>query len=312
MTNRTFLQRREAFVEAPSGPISAPHPGFDVKLSYALPDSGLFDLVAVYIQVEVSGEGTVEDLLPPEMAALCFGLSGSWFYGPHRAALAPLPALSVLLGNTSHAHWIRGHQGRGFCIGLHPLAWPALLGDRAEPHIDQSLPLSALLGDGAEALAEQLAAADDFQARASIANGFLAAARRARETQKHGPAIMAMRQALADPGCSSVADLSDRVGLSQPRLARFAKAYFGFSPKMLIRRARFLRMLHRIDARTYGDWRSFIESQYVDQSHLIRDFKYFTGFSPSQYMALDRPLVAAAFRTFRELMGITGNHPDFL
>jgi AraC-like DNA-binding protein len=117
--------------------------------------------------------------------------------------------------------------------------------------------------------------------------------------------IMAIRMALADPDCATVEQLSERTGLNQPRLLRLCKACFGFAPKILIRRARFLRMLHRIDAHSYENWSDFIDSQYVDQSHLIRDFRAFIGMAPSRYMALERPYVAAAFAAFRAMMGET-------
>jgi methylphosphotriester-DNA--protein-cysteine methyltransferase len=51
-----------------------------------------------------------------------------------------------------------------------------------------------------------------------------------------------------------------------------------------------LRMLGALQARPYSEWPDYIDPQYVDQSHMIRDFKYFMGMSPRQYLALPRPV----------------------
>ena len=115
---------------------------------------------------------------------------------------------------------------------------------------------------------------------------------------------MAIRLALGDPDCGSTEELAARTGVSRRKLERIAGACFGFPPKMLIRRERFRRMLHRADAMSYSQWRDFLDLQYVDQSHMIRDFNYFMGMPPSRYFALERPFVSAAFQAFWAMLGI--------
>ena len=64
-----------------------------------------------------------------------------------------------------------------------------------------------------------------------------------------------------------------------------------------------LRMLGTLHARPYEQWADFIDPQYVDQSHMIRDFQYFLGMSPSRYFAQDRPILKAATKGRAALMG---------
>lgn len=279
----------------------------DIRFRYAFPDPRLFDVAAVYLEISIAGDAPVADLLPPEMASLCFVLDGDWQHGPSPGATRSMPSADMLLGHSSAANWLRG-RGSGFAIGLNPLAWPAILQSPAVAHVDRIVPLAALLG-AAEAgtLMHAMRAAPDFAARTAVANAFLLerAARFADADQS--ARVARVRAAIADPDCTTVAALADRSGLTTRQLGRLTKSAFGFTPKLLLRRARFLRMLHRADAMSYDEWPNFIEAQYVDQSHLIRDFRFFLGMAPTHYFGLDRPMVRAAFASFRDLVGWTGD-----
>jgi methylphosphotriester-DNA--protein-cysteine methyltransferase len=100
---------------------------------------------------------------------------------------------------------------------------------------------------------------------------------------------------LENPEMMTVGQLCAATGISHARLIRLCRRAFGFPPKFLLRRARFQRMLAAIDARPYQEWRDFIDPQYVDQSHLIRDFHYFLGMPPSRYAASPRSMPALMF-----------------
>lgn len=89
---------------------------------------------------------------------------------------------------------------------------------------------------------------------------------------------------LADPNMMSVEQLCSATSISNARLIRLCRRAFGASPKQLLRRARFQRMLAALEVRSYGEWRDFIDPQYVDQSHMIRDFQHFVGMPPSRYL----------------------------
>lgn len=90
---------------------------------------------------------------------------------------------------------------------------------------------------------------------------------------------------LTDPEIGTVEQLCYETGLSQPRLSRLCRREFGTTPKKLLRRARFGRMLQALCQFPYAMWRDFLDPQYFDQSHFIRDFRYFLGMAPSQFVA---------------------------
>jgi AraC-like DNA-binding protein len=274
----------------------------EVKVRYALPDMSLIDVVAIYLEITIAGDEASQDMIPPEMSSIRMAISGDWWHGATQETLRPNLSPNLLFGTSSKAQWAKGQSGTAFCIGLQPLAWPRLLGKKAIDFVDRDVPLASIWGAQADILFDVLQNCSDFEARVAATDQVLIADEGLSVHPSIAEQIMAIRTAIADPDCGSVDDLARRVGVNQAKLARLTRACFGFAPKLLIRRERFRRMLHRADASSYGEWRAFIEGQYVDQSHLIRDFKHFMGLAPSHYMALKRPFVAAAFATFRQLM----------
>lgn len=274
----------------------------EIAVHYALPDPALFDLVSVYLEVEVLG-GAALDLLPPDMPSLRFSISGEWCHGATLATMAPAYASGGLHGTSSQAHWING-EGIGFCIGLNPMVWPGLFEKQAVEMLNRAVPMIDYLGPEWGKLVRTVCKASDFDARIAAANAFLLNVPKPVVRETLQSQLVAIRLALVDPDCGSVKALAARTGISTRQLERVASTCFGFSPKTLIRRERFRRMLHRADAMSYRQWRDFLDLQYVDQSHMIRDFKYFMGIPPSHYFALDRPIVSAAFKSFWAMLGV--------
>lgn len=273
-----------------------------IAVRYALPDPELFDFVPVYLEVDVAG-GEALDLLPPDMPSLLFSVTGEWQIGASPTAMGAVLEPSGLQGASSKAQWIKG-KGIGFCIGLNPLVWPGLFGKRAVELHDRVVPIADYLNPDWGELVRAVCEASDFEARVAAANAFLLKVPKPAVRESLQSQLIAIRLALADPDCGSVAELAARTGISMRQLERVALTCYGFSPKTLIRRERFRRMLHRADAMSYSQWRDFLDLQYVDQSHMIRDFKYFMGVPPSRYFALDRPIVSAAFQAFWAMLGV--------
>ena len=103
-----------------------------------------------------------------------------------------------------------------------------------------------------------------------------------------------IHEALANPAISSVAELAEIAGIGQQRLERLSRRVFGFPPKRLLRRQRFLRTLGNVMMDPELKWSAALDDQYFDQAHFNRDFQEFMGMSPSQYLAMPRPISIAA------------------
>lgn len=108
--------------------------------------------------------------------------------------------------------------------------------------------------------------------------------------------ILAIHAALIDPEVDNVSALVERAGISQRTLERVCQRAFGFSPKLLLRRQRFLRSLAKYVLDPSLKWIGALDSQYHDQAQFVHDFKQFMGMSPRQYGLLDKPILSAVMR----------------
>ncbi len=272
-------------------------PHIEIRFVFVLPDERLRAFIPAYWDIVVTGPGVVEDLLRPEWMAIRMVFSGTWLFGSDKSKLAPLPDKAILHGVAMRAQWAQGTEGRIFCAAIMPMGWHRLLDGDASDCSDQVSPLHTVLGDGTDLLFASVEHAADLEARVVAADDFFLA--RLAHTQRTGISdqIEAVSLAIADAECATVKELAKRADMSAARLARFTKKHFGFLPKKLIQRQRFLRMLHSMEGMSVGQWPHFLDPQYVDQSHMIRDFHKFIGMSPTQYFAMERPLLAAVFQT---------------
>lgn len=96
----------------------------------------------------------------------------------------------------------------------------------------------------------------------------------------------------ADPR-RSVADLAAELGVSHGHLDREFTRVVGLTPRRLTGVLRMRRLLARIDVHARIDWADrAAELGWFDQAHLIRDFKRYTGVTPSQYLAAQRSAIS--------------------
>lgn len=103
--------------------------------------------------------------------------------------------------------------------------------------------------------------------------------------------IAAVEAWLAGAASPDLADLSRRTALSRRQVERRCKALFGQPPKLLARRYRALRAAEAIAARAAGA-DALIADGFCDQSHMIREVKRFTGWTPGQvrrHLSPERP-----------------------
>lgn len=94
-------------------------------------------------------------------------------------------------------------------------------------------------------------------------------------------------------GAVSVTALSDAAGVSGNHLASQFRTHVGVTPKKVARIYRFARLILSVDALRRVDWADLsFAAGYFDQAHFSKEFKDFTGRTPSQYLALRRRIPA--------------------
>jgi AraC-like DNA-binding protein len=90
-------------------------------------------------------------------------------------------------------------------------------------------------------------------------------------------------------GAVPVGTLTDSAGVSGNHLATQFKAHLGVTPKRMARIYRFARLILSIDALDPVDWSRLAHAAgYFDQAHFSKEFKDFTGHTPTAYLALRR------------------------
>jgi AraC-like DNA-binding protein len=90
-------------------------------------------------------------------------------------------------------------------------------------------------------------------------------------------------------GAVSVGALTDSAGVSGNHLATQFKSHLGVTPKRVARIYRFARLILSVDALHPVDWPQLAQAAgYFDQAHFSKEFKDFTGHTPTAYLALRR------------------------
>jgi len=106
-----------------------------------------------------------------------------------------------------------------------------------------------------------------------------------------------MHTALVAGECMTVQELAETCAMSARTLERLSRKYFGFSPKLLMRRQRFMRSLTAFmlaeSAHSDTCWSAAMDEEYFDQPQFSREFHEFMTMLPREYAALDRPILSS-------------------
>jgi AraC-like DNA-binding protein len=164
------------------------------------------------------------------------------------------------------------------------------LGERMDGLSDRIIALADALGDGALRLRERLLNTPSLTTRFRIVERWLLARLRPRMVV-HPAVRWAVDRLEATGGRLSIEELATQTGFTRKHLGNLFQQQVGLSPKALARVHRFrgaLEILNRANGQV--PWAELAEAcGFYDQSHLINEFRRFTGFSPVELARRDRP-----------------------
>ena len=164
------------------------------------------------------------------------------------------------------------------------------LGERMDGLSDRIIALADALGDESLRLRERLLNTPGLAARFHIVERWLLANLRPRAVV-HPAVRWAVDRLAATRGRMAIEDLATQTGFTRKHLGNLFQQQVGLTPKALARVHRFrgaLDILQRADGQV--PWTALAEaSGFYDQSHLIHEFRRFSGFSPSELARRDRP-----------------------
>lgn len=250
-------------------------------------------LSTIYLtEVSVPAGTRVDDYLHPEWANLRF-IEGE----APLAAIGDKPVTATprftATGPTSKAGYFAAGNMRVWGIGILPMGWAKFIPMPAEDLADRSCDGAAHPAFAAFApLGEALRQMNDVDAAAAIIDAHFCAL--LPTALPDDPAILAAHRALVDDDLASVADLAAKLSLSERTIERLSHRAFGFSPKLLLLRQRFLRSLARFMLDPSMAWIDTMDHHYYDQAQFTRDFQRFMGMGPREYAARPKPILGAA------------------
>ena len=164
------------------------------------------------------------------------------------------------------------------------------LGERMDGLSDRIIALADELGDGALRLRERLLNTTSLEARFKCVERWLISRLKPR-TIVHPAVRWAVDQIAASGGRMPIEELATQTGFTRKHLGNLFQQQVGLTPKSLARVHRFRGALQLLDrANGQVPWAELAEQcGFYDQSHLINEFRRFTGFSPAELARRDKP-----------------------
>jgi AraC-like DNA-binding protein len=233
----------------------------------------------------------VHDRLHPEWSALRFVQSGE----PPRAGITPDPMVPtyplVASGPTSRAINFGIGPARIWGLGLQPAGWARFVDAPAHTMADRIVNAGELAAFAAfhPILHLVRSGGDDPDETARRIDAYLLGL--PRPPLPAEDLILACQAALRDPDLAEVTALAERLGIGRRSLERLCARHFGFPPKLLLRRQRFLRSLARYMLEPVQNWSHALDLHYYDHAHFVRDFRSFMGMTPTEYAMTPHPIL---------------------
>jgi AraC-like DNA-binding protein len=280
------------------------------RIRFYRPAEKLRPYISSYYFTDLPAGPPVEDFFHPEWANIRFILSGYWTARLGETSTDSTETPVSLYGPTSQCIRIVGHPPTATVgIGLLPLGWAHLIGVPANRFADRIGSLKEVFPDDTDRLWQGLRDASGDAAACALLDDFFLALDAAHP--EPAPQLVQAHQLLVDPRTLTAEQFAAGLGRSTRQTARLTLDMFGFPPKLLLRRQRFLRTLAVMRSRLDEPWVRLLDDAYYDQSHFVRDFRRFMGMSPTEYFALPRLLLdpAARLRAAQIGQALQGLHP---
>lgn len=188
-------------------------------------------------------------------------------------------------------------------IGLLPLGWARFVRQPANAHADHIYDVASepFLAPFRPLAASVFGKEKDEQAELSRITRFFE--QNLAADVEDDPRIVACHAALVDPDIASVSEMAEATQLPTHTVERLCRKHFGFPPRLLLRRQRFMRSLVQYMMDPSLKWIGAIDGHYHDQAQFVRDFHRFMGMSPSEYAHCPKPVLQEVMRARKEFVG---------
>ena len=259
-----------------------------VSIRYFAPDPALSAHVSSYYWFE-SNDPQFRDLMRAELAQIrliTVGEATNHYAGGRVRQSLPM----TLQGPTNGpVHFVADGPLHLFGIGLLPLGWAAMIGTDASVIADDAIDLATIAGASAALAYAAIAGAGSDAERVAAADALML------DLLNRGHAAPGWFTRLTDDWLTAsdnpdVDALVAASGMSSRSVERLAKRIYGASPKLLARKYRALHAAVRIGNGEIRGFEDLPAGAFYDQAHFCREFKEFTGMSPSRFAVEAAPV----------------------
>lgn len=154
----------------------------------------------------------------------------------------------------------------------------------ANTHVD----LDALAGGAARTLRQRLLEAGDAATRLQIVHAWLL--RQTVAARPHAAIAHAVRAFDSTPQVQRIGAIAAHCRLSPRRFSELFREQVGMSPKRYARMQRFQQVIALAHGQRHVDWAGVaFDCGFHDQPHLVREFRAFSGLTPTAYLAQQGP-----------------------
>jgi AraC-like DNA-binding protein len=229
----------------------------------------------------------LERLLPDGTFELCINLRDEVRHTYDRESHKPLTAYrGAWLSGTHSRHIVIDATPDSSMMGVHfkPGGAACVLGMPAGEMTDRVVGLDSVSGRAGLELREALLDSPTPTGKSAVLESFLL--RLAKRGRSRSPAIRhALRQFSTESGMLSIASVANELGWSHKHLVQRFRDEVGLTPKRFCRIQRFRAVLQAIEQQRQVAWADLAcACGYFDQAHFIREFRDFSGLSPSLYL----------------------------
>jgi len=164
-----------------------------------------------------------------------------------------------------------------------PNSLKSIFGIKANLLTDTCLDFSLITADEHKFLHERLSESNSTEERIGLLSNYFLS-----QIQRHGfdnnAVSFAVNEIQKTNGSLNYQSLLKDLKISERSLERHFKQHVGITPKMYMRICRFQASLSQLKQKGYQKLSDIAyENGYADQSHFIREFKEFLGFSPLKF-----------------------------
>lgn len=283
-----------------------------IRVSFHLPSPDLRQYFTAFylLEADIANNGTVEDLVHPEWGGVRL-IDGTLPEGELLAGNAFGNIANMAVGPTSATARYRIGTCRIWGFDLLPLGWAKFVSKPANDFANTVCDLTTKDGFAdfvpltKGLFGKKPAPQTELQ---RIENHFLKRLDRPCPDEER---IARLHNNLVDPNIANVHDLTEASGIKSHTLERLCRRYFGFTPRLLLRRQRFMRSVAQYILDPTQKWVGAMDHHYHDQAQFVRDFHDFMGLSPREYAAMPHPILDAMIRARTETTGaaVQALHP---